>query len=330
MEGTDTIQWLNEGDVSIKYQVFRDLLGEDRPELQQKIRKEGWGAQFLKHQNYNGHWGKSYYNPKWISTQYTLLTLKNLGIDKNVPSILSILDTLLYQDRNFEASQKELNRSILYDDVCVNGMFLNFASYFLGEDVKFMGIIDFILSQQMDDGGFNCMKNRSGARHSSMHSTLSVLEGLSEYLKQGNTYREEDVSRKIKEAEEFLLMHKLFLSDRTGHVINEAFLKFPYPCRWRYDVMRAMDYFQSAERPYDSRMEPAIDYVLSRRTENGRWKLNAKYPGKHFFIMEKAGKESRINTLRALRIMKRYLGNTGFDLVYDDLFNLSAEATSHM
>ena len=51
MEGTDTIQWLNEGDVSIKYQVFRDLLGEDRPELQQKIRKEGWGAQFLKHQN---------------------------------------------------------------------------------------------------------------------------------------------------------------------------------------------------------------------------------------------------------------------------------------
>ena len=72
-------------------------------------------------------------------------------------------------------------------------------------------------------------------------------------------------------------------------------------------------------------MEPAIDYILSKRTQKGRWKLNAKYPGKHFFIMEKAGKESRINTLRALRIMKKYIGFTGLDLVYHDLFSLPVE-----
>jgi len=80
-----------------------------------------------------------------------------------------------------------------------------------------------------------------------------------------------------------------------------------------------MDYFQKANVPFDERMEPAIDHILSKRTKNGRWKVNAKYSGESFFEMEKAGKESRINTLRVLRVMKRYLEFTGMDLVYNDL-----------
>lgn len=173
--------WLLDGDVSIQYQVNRDLLDTVSIELQNRIQFEGWGAQFLSHQNGNGHWGNSYYNPKWISTHYTLLTLKNIGISQNVDSIKSILDRLLYQDKSFEPAQKAISTTVLYDDVCVNGMFLDFASYFLKKEVKLRGIVDYILSQQMEDGGFNCQKNRKGARHSSLHSTLSVLEGLQEY-----------------------------------------------------------------------------------------------------------------------------------------------------
>lgn len=319
MENKAIIKWLLEGDVSIQYQTYRDILGNDRPDLKLKIQEEGWGKQFLDHQNENGHWGKEYYNPKWISTHYTLLTLKNLGIAQDVKSIRSILHKLLYQDRKFEAEQKTFHKSVLYDDVCVNGMFLNFASYFLEDEPKLNEIVDFILAQVMSDGGFNCQKTRSGARHSSLHSTLSVLEGLDEYVQQGNTYRKEDILEVKKAAEEFVLMHRLFLSDRTGNIINKAFLKFPYPCRWRYDILRAMDYFQKANTPYDERMEPAIDYILSKRTKEGLWKVNAKYPGKSFFILERAGKESRINTLRVLRVMKKYIEFTGLDLVYSDL-----------
>jgi len=313
------IDWLLEGDVAIQYQTYRDLLDTDNVNLQKRIQSEGWGKRFLEQQNKDGHWGRGYYMPKWTSTHYTLMTLKNLGINPEVESIRAILDQLLYQDRNFEPAQKAVSTSILYDDVCLNGMFLNFSSYFLKQEPKLHGIVDFILSQQMDDGGFNCQKIRKGARHSSLHSTLSVLEGLHEFRSQGNDYREDDILKIKKDAEEFILMHQLYLSDRTGHVINEAFLRFPYPCRWRYDILRAMDYFQKADVPFDSRMEPAIDQILSKRTNNGRWKLNAKYAGELFFEMEKAGKESRMNTLRVLRVMKRYLEFTGKDLVYRDL-----------
>lgn len=41
------VAWLLAGDVAIQYQVHRDLLGEERPDLRARIATEGWGAQFL-------------------------------------------------------------------------------------------------------------------------------------------------------------------------------------------------------------------------------------------------------------------------------------------
>ena len=78
MNKQQIINWLLKGDVSIQYQVWRDLLGKDKKNLQQKIATESWGNKFLSMQRANGHWGNSFYNPKWISTHYTLLDLRNL------------------------------------------------------------------------------------------------------------------------------------------------------------------------------------------------------------------------------------------------------------
>ena len=41
------INWLLSGDVSIQYQVHRDLLNSDRKRLRDRIATEGWGARFL-------------------------------------------------------------------------------------------------------------------------------------------------------------------------------------------------------------------------------------------------------------------------------------------
>jgi len=56
-------------------------------------------------------------------------------------------------------------------------MFLNYAAYFKTSEIKLQSIIDSILAELMPDGGFNCWTTRSGAKHSSLHSTISVLEG---------------------------------------------------------------------------------------------------------------------------------------------------------
>jgi len=64
MNHTELIQWLLEGDVSIQYQVHRDLIDENREDLRERIATEGWGKTYLVCQNPDGHWGKSFYQPK--------------------------------------------------------------------------------------------------------------------------------------------------------------------------------------------------------------------------------------------------------------------------
>lgn len=176
-------------------------------------------------------------------------------------------------------------------------------SYFKTEAGKLKSIVDFILSQQMADGGFNCQKNRTGAVHSSLHSTLSVLEGITEY---GYTYRLEELRKVTQLAKEFILLHRLFLSDRTGEIIRKDFLKLSYPVRWKYNVLRALDYFQYSETKWDDRMKDAIQVVLKKRNKEWTWPLQASHPGQTHFDMEKAGKPSRWNSLIALRVLKYF------------------------
>lgn len=78
--------------------------------------------------------------------------------------------------------------SSIHSDICVNGMFLNYASYFNTSENELHSLVDCILNEIMPDGGFNCRTTRSGAKHSSLHTTISVLEGLTEFQKAGHKY----------------------------------------------------------------------------------------------------------------------------------------------
>jgi len=305
MEDHQLIDWLLEGDVAIQYQTRRDLLGEDLPALQARIAQEGWGAAFLQARNESGHWGRGFYQIKWISSHYTLLDLKNLALAPNHPLPRETIRLIL---RENVAADGGVNpaRSIAQSDVCVNGMFLNYACYFGVEEAQLHSIIDFVISQQMADGGFNCRLNRSGAVHSSLHTTLSMLEGIHEYALNGYTYRLDELEAIAATCREFILLHQLFRSDHTGEVIDRRFTMLSYPGRWRYDILRCLDYFQSAGVAYDSRMQPALDVLLGKRRKDGTWPVQARHSGQVHFEMEKTGGPSRWNTLRALRVLRHF------------------------
>jgi len=305
MTSDEIIAWLLDGDVSIQYQTYRDLIGVDKPLLRKKIEKEGWGAKFLSCRLRNGHWGKSFYQPKWTSSHYTLLDLKNLGVSPHNKPIQETLDLIFKNKKGPDGGILPIGIN-QRSDVCVNGMVLNYSSYFGVKEEQVKSIVDFLLSQQMVDGGFNCHSNRKGCVHSSLHSTLSVLEGIFEYKKNGYHYRLRELEKAKKESEEFILMHRLFKSDKTGEIIKRDFLKLYYPSRWHYDILKAMDYFQYAHVKYDRRMDDAMEVIKSKRNKEGLWSLTSAHTGQTHFEMEKTGKPSRWNTLRALRVLKYY------------------------
>jgi hypothetical protein len=305
MDRQEIIKWLLDGDIAIQYQVYRDLMSTEQKDLRKRIANEGWGLKILSKRKPDGHWGKKFYQPKWTSTHYTLLDLRNLCLDPGDPAAKDAVELILRNEKGKEGGILPIGKEQKYD-VCVNGMFLNYAAYFHTLEEHLKSVIDFILSQQMSDGGFNCRYNRSGARHSSLHSTLSVLEGITEYELNGYKHRLKEVKKVRKEAAEFILMHRLFLSDRTGEIINKDFLKLKYPYRWKYDILRALDYFQYSGTGWDERMRPAMEILLNKRNKNGTWNTQAKHPGKVHFDMEQSGKPGRWNTLRAMRVLKHF------------------------
>jgi hypothetical protein len=305
MNRQEMIDWLLEGDVSIQYQVHRDLLSADRKDLQNRIAGEGWGVLFLSKRRSDGHWGQKFYQPKWTSSHYTLLDLRNLCIAPDCPEIKASIDMIATTEKGKDGGIRPMG-SIEASDVCINGMFLNYASYFRTDPGWLESVVDFILSQRMPDGGFNCRSNRSGAVHSSLHTTLSTLEGITEYERNGYTYRLDELKQAAETSVEFMLIHRLYKSDRTGEIIRPEFLRLSYPGRWRYDILRALDYLQYAGYEWDARMGPALEVVLKKRNPDNTWNVQAKHPGQVHFDMEKPGRPSRWNTLRVLRVLQHF------------------------
>lgn len=302
-----TLKWLLEGDVSLVYKVMRDLLETSRDELQSikdRIALEGFGIEFLSRQNENGHWGQRFYQPKWISSHYTLLDLRNLCINSTMAidrTLSIILDENISDDGGVNPA-----RSIAESDVCINGMFLRYACYFGVDEERLKSIVDFVLSQHMSDGGYNCQLNRSGAHHSSVHSTMSCLEGIREYEINGYTYRLDELLDQEEAGRAFMLEHHLYKSHRTGQVMQKGMTMLSYPSRWKFDVLRGLDYFVQAKVPYDPRLLDSIELLVSKQKKNGRWPLQAKHPGQVHFEMEQPGKDSRMNTFRAIRALEYY------------------------
>jgi hypothetical protein len=308
METDDVFRWLMDGDVSIQYQVSHDLVRSSEKTLsmlQKKIQTEGWGARFLSCQKSDGHWGITFYQPKWTSTHYTLLDLKTIGLPQENKQAQRSVSMVLHQPLG-QHGGINLAGSLANSDVCVNGMILSYASYFLPKDKTLQRIVDYLLDSHMKDGGWNCRYLNGNTTHSSLHSTISVLEGLLEFRKAGNRYRFSEIRNAEKQAIEFLLIHNLYQSHNTGKTIDERMLRLSFPCRWRYDILRCLDYFQYAKVLYDPRMQNALDIILAKQRSDGKWLVQEKHKGAVHFDMEKTGSVSRWNTLRCLRVLKHF------------------------
>jgi hypothetical protein len=137
-----------------------------------------------------------------------------------------------------------------------------------------------------------------------------VLEGLLEYERAGG--KSAAVKKARKRAENYLLERRLFRSLRTGKVIDKRWLRFSFPTLWHYDILRGLDYLRNAGIRPDGRLSDAIEVVMERRHQNGRWPLNLLHPEPIPLEMEtRVGSASRWNTLRALRVLRWYKNSTG-------------------
>ena len=304
------LKWLLDSDPAIRWQVMRDLTGEAPAAVaaeRSRVATEGWGAQLLALQSPAGKWSGS--PPGWrddmpkedrglLITLYTLVALKDLGLDPAGKQARKMIDRVAQR----LVFRRLSNRPFLHGETepCINGRILGLGSYFKEPDDA---LANQLLDEQLEDGGWNCEAPQS--RRSSFHTTICVLEGLLDYEMAGR--QSTAVTKARNKAENYLLDRRMFRSLRTGEVIDKRWLRFSFPTFWRYDVLRGLDYLRNAGIKPDNRVNDAIKTVIERRHQNGRWPLNLLHPEYIPLEMETgAGRASRWNTLRALRVLRWY------------------------
>ena len=299
------LKWLLDSDPAIRWQVMRDLTGEAPDAIaaeRSRVATEGWGAQLLALQSPAGNWGGPKEDRGLLITLYTLVVLKDLGLDPASKQARKMIDRV---DKRLVF--KPLNdRPFLHGETepCINGRILAIGSYFKEPNDA---LANQLLGEQLEDGGWNCEAPKS--RRSSFHTTICVLEGLLEYERARR--KSAAVAKARKRAETYLLERSMFRSLRTGEVINKRWLRFSFPTFWHYDVLRGLDYLRNAGTKPDSRVSDAIETVIERRHQNGRWPLNLLHPEHIPLEMETGvGGASRWNTMRALRVLRWYDNST--------------------
>jgi len=298
------LKWLLDSDPAIRWQVMTDLTDEAPNAIaaeRSRVATEGWGAQLLVLQSPAGNWGGPKEDRGLLITLYTLVVLKDLGLDPSSKEARKMIDRdkrLVFKPLN--------NRPFLHGETepCINGRILAVGSYFKEPNEA---LANQLLGEQLEDGGWNCEAPKS--RRSSFHTTICVVEGLLEYERAGR--KSTAVTEARKRAENYLLERRMFRSLRTGAVIDKRWLRFSFPTFWHYDVLRGLDYLRNAGIKPDNRVSEAVENVIERRHQNGRWPLNLLHPEQIPLEMETGvGRASRWNTLRALRVLRWYNNST--------------------
>ncbi len=301
-------EWLLDGDPAIRWQVLRDLEGASAELIAAEracVEREGWGAALLALVDADGLWAGGACFPAdyrgeepgqpWTATMHTLQTLQILGLDASSQSAQEMIARVAENGRWEHEGQRYFDGEV---EPCINGRTVETGAYF-GVDVE--PIVERLLDELLDDGGWNC-EAEFGSVRSSFATTINVLDGLLEY--QRGTDGSAAVEEARRSGEEYLLERALFRRKTTGEVVDPGYLQFAFPYYWRYDLLRALDYFRRSNTDPDPRMAEAVEVVRSKQQADGRWLLDRIHPGRvHFDIEAPVGTPSRWNTLRALRVL---------------------------
>src|SRR5262252_8702644 len=174
-----------------------------------RVASEGWGQRLLDHQRPDGQWGDGVATPFWWSNMYTLVFLRDLGLDPASPRARTAIDLV----RSTVTWGPEFGDSPFFEgevEPCINGRVVALGAYF-GE--RSDRLVDRLLGEQLADGGWNCEAEHGSVR-SSFHTTICVLEGLLAFEHAFGAMPAVTAAR--ERAQEYLLERRLLRRLSTG------------------------------------------------------------------------------------------------------------------
>jgi hypothetical protein len=323
----DPTEWLlNEDNPSVRYFTLTEVLEKntsslDVEEAKRAIMQTGAVPRILAKQKSGGFWGVAedfYVRSKYKGTVWQLLVLAELGADSGEPRVRKDCEFIL------DNSQDRLSGGFSYVSASSGGGAHNrvepcltanmvWSLIRLGylDDVRVQRGIDWIAAyQRFDDGvakaakGWPYDKHRScWGKHSCHMGVVKALKALAEIPKDK---RSQSVKGTIERGAEYMLKHHVHKrSHDLTRVSKPEWLHFGFPLMWNTDALEILGILTRLGIR-DSRMREAVDLVVSKQDESGRWMLERSFNGRFLVNIEQKGKPSKWVTLNALRVLKRF------------------------
>ena len=320
----DPTEWLLEKDnPSVRYFTLKDILGKEESDndvrnARKEIMTSGVVPRILEKQNDDGSWGvpeNFYVNAKYDGTVWNIIVLAELGADGKDKRIQKTGEFILAR------SQDKLSGGFAYqsgedgghhDKVvpCLTGnmVFSLIRFGYLDNPAAKQGIEWITKYQRFDDGIEQAPKGwpytrfqNCWGKHTCHMGAVKSLKALAEIPIEK---RNKAVKDTINKGAEYLLIHRLYKSSHDPTVLAKRFwVNFGFPTLWKTDALEMLGLLVKLGYR-DERMHDAIDLVISKQDEQGRWKMEKSWNSRLLVSLEKDGKPSKWVTLQALRALK--------------------------
>jgi hypothetical protein len=323
------IPWLLEEDnPSVKYLALKEIMDapESRPEVRtarKNIMKTGPVPKILARQAAGGYWEKAedfYIRTKYRGTVWSFIILAELMADPKDQRIRRACEFILDWSQDRESGGFSYRGSLKgggnHSGVlpCLTGN-LTWGLIRFGylDDPRVRRAIDWITGyQRFDDGEAEAPRGWPYDRFEQCwgkHTcTPGVVKGLKALAEIPPRRRTTGIKIFIQNATEFLLKHHLYKKSRNPSLVAKPkWTKLWFPWMWDTDVLEMLLILTGLGHK-DKRMRDAVELILSKQGELGRWTLEDTYNGRFQANIERKGKPSRWVTLNALRVLKRYNG----------------------
>jgi hypothetical protein len=336
------IPWLTEREnPSVRYRTLIDLLGYSRNhsdviEAQAAISTDPRVLRILSRQKPDGHWESATdpYLPKYKSSYWQVMVLGMLGMNMSDPRVERAVEHVFqfqqpnggfaecgeegaqreYQFRKERMSKQggemppklEWIKERVHDAqlTCLTGnMCLALTRLGYSDDRRVKRALDWLIDVQNEDGGWLCpyWGAHIKDKHGCFMGTITPLDALSEIKPETRTPA---MRKSLESGIEFLLMHHLFKSDHHDFkVINESWLKLGFPTFF-YDILRGLTVVCKAGRADDPRIDDAIEVLMEKQQNDGRWLLESTPTGRMQTNLEPKNRPSKWVTLNALKVIK--------------------------
>jgi len=290
LEFDESVDWLLGHECpAVRYWALRDLKARSLSDseivmLQSQIASWAPLGELLAEQNAAGYWAypEDCYWPKWSATVWPLILVGEMGISATHPAVVKgceyFLNTAMAQDQSWPPKTMSGPESyrLLWEPCVTGNMARTLAVFGYGRDPRLQSMLNFLVRTQLPDGGWNCEFGEWGSKvhHSSFMSTIEPLWAFSEL---DRSLWPKGAKETVDKAIEFLLVHRLYKSDRTGKVINEEWAKLHFPLFYFYDILQGLRVIANLGYGGDERVTEAFQLLMSKRLSNGAWPMESSY-----------------------------------------------------